>query len=56
MSFRVVLTDPDLHPPSEELETVLAKCDARLDLKCAVPKLNCAGSVPAPMRCCARER
>lgn len=31
MKFRVVLTSPHLHPPSKELEDVLAKCDARLD-------------------------
>jgi D-3-phosphoglycerate dehydrogenase len=33
MSFRVVLTDPDVHPPDPALEASLARCPARLEAR-----------------------
>src|SRR6266849_4323050 len=33
MSFRVVLTDPDLHPASEALEALLLRADGRLEAR-----------------------
>jgi D-3-phosphoglycerate dehydrogenase len=40
MNFRVVLTDPDVHPPDPALEANLARCGARLEARLCATELE----------------